>query len=241
MKKIILLFLLSIALLTPSCKNDSSDKGKPSILVIYSYMAIENSICLALDELNYTYTIADTATVDWTTVDFSPYDIVILGLDGVLDSDGNGNGIISTESVANLRTSIIDKGKRLILLGGCVSSPYITGIYNNLFKVSTTSYSWALCASNDLLLLNPDHPLGDGLPDTWNFFDANTATYMYRVTDTAITTIAGNGDGLPVYFHKSYDTGGDLICFIYTPAEMYWYNLLDYAILKTVIKNSINY
>ncbi len=242
MKKMIILFLLSLTVFINGCRDDSSEEKKsPSILVIYSYMAIDNSICRSLDELNYTYTIADSATVDWTTIDFSPYDIVILGLDGVLDSGGNGNGVISTESVMNLRTSIIDKGKRLIIFGGCPSSTFITGIYYNLFKVSTTSYSWALCASNDLLLLNPDHPLAAGLPDTWNFFDANAATYMYRVTDTAITTIAGNGDGLPVFFHKSYNTGGDLICFIYTPAEMYWYNLLDYAIFKTVLKNSITY
>jgi uncharacterized repeat protein (TIGR01451 family) len=197
-----------------------------SILHIYTRDTTD-SVQRAMDELGYTY---DTFSGDdWTGLDFSPYDVVIAGLDG---------GFINPSSLQKLRADVIDRGKRLILLGGTSYQSFALGVDQYLVHNDTTNYGWQISDAPQFTLLDPGHPLAQGLPAAYTFTTTGAAVYQTRVTDADLEPLAANGDGYVNYFRKDYP-GGDLVWFVHTPFEDYWTDPGDYQVLKQIVANTL--
>ncbi|MBN2005647.1 MAG: hypothetical protein JXA21_19975 [Anaerolineae bacterium] len=199
----------------------------PSILHLRT-VNTSASVQRALDKLGYGY---DTRfATDWSNIDFTPYDVVIVGMD---------EGAVNAASIQKLRTDVIDRGKRVIFLGGAAQGPFVEGVNQYLVANVTNNYAWTLTASPHFVLSPSAHPLARGLPSSRNFVTNDARYYQLRVTDPAIETIARNGDNQPAYFRKTYPGGGTLIWFIQSPKSSYWTNPGDFQILKRIIANAM--
>lgn len=214
-------------------------KDPPSILHIYT-VATGGSIQRALDELGYTYSLY--GGIDWTGIDFTPYDIVLIGVDG---------GAVEEASLAKIRSDVIDAGKRAIFFGGTCYQPFALGVDEYLVPNDTNNYCWALPASPHWTVVNSNHPLATGLPATYNFVNPSASYYQLRATDPTLEVVAENGDGHAAFFYKGHTfplpggtgslSGGDLIWFINSPFQNYWQNEADFALLKQVVQNALTY
>ena len=71
----------------------------------------------------------------WTGIDFSPYDIVIVGMDG---------GLAEVADIQKLRTDVIDAGKRLIFLGGTCYQPFAQGMNDYIVLNDVNNYCWTI-------------------------------------------------------------------------------------------------
>ena len=211
-----------------------------AILLIESVNSITNSLRRALNELDYTYNFYHGA--DWTSLDFSPYDIVIAGMDG---------GVINQPSLQKARTEIIDAGKRLIFFGGTCLQNFAMGVNQYLVQNNTTEFCWKKSAIPHFTIVDPASPLAQGLSSPYNFVIDGATWYSIRVTDPNIDAVAVNGDGYTSLFHKIANfpliqggaplSRGDLIWFIHSPFDSYWSNPGDYAYLKQVLNNAIEF
>ena len=209
-----------------------------SILHIYT-RDTTNSVQRALDELGHSYDLFYGD--DWTGIDFSPYDVVIIGMDG---------GEIDQPSIQRIRTDVIDQGKRVIFLGGTQWGNFVLGVNQYLVLNETGNYDWAISSTPHFTLVDPDHLLAHGLPSSYNFVTNYAAFYQLRATDPGIGVIGVNGDGYDVLFHKGMNfpvvgvtsptqAGGDLIWFINSPYDAYWGNQADFNVLKQIIANAL--
>ncbi|MGC9395186.1 MAG: carboxypeptidase regulatory-like domain-containing protein [Anaerolineae bacterium] len=208
----------------PGC----ADPSALSILLLRT-TNLGGSVQRALDELGYVY---DTiyANSDWAGIDFAPYDVVVVGMDG---------GIVTVTSTQKIRTDVIDQGKRVIFFGGSAWPDFVDGVNQYLVTNNTAAYTWTLTTSPHFTLIDPAHSLAQGLPASQDFVNGNARYYQLRVTDPAIEVVAQNGDGYPSYFHKSYSGGGDLVWFIHTAYSSYWSNPADYGLLKQIVANTL--
>lgn len=205
-----------------------ADPSAPSILLIRTE-AVEGSLQRALDELGYSYDSVYAGT-NWTSIDFAPYDIIVIGING---------GTVSAASVQKIRTDVIDQGKRAILFGGTQFSTFANSVNQYLVQNNTASYNWIVTAAPNFTLSNPDHSLAQGLPASYNFVNASARYYMLRATDPTLEVLARNGENQPSYFRKAFASGGDLVWFIHAPQTDYWSNPGDYALLKRVASNTL--
>ncbi|HNT74120.1 MAG TPA: hypothetical protein PKH77_03765 [Anaerolineae bacterium] len=187
------------------------------------------SVQRALDTLGYTY---DTiyAQVDWTGIDFTPYDVVIIGMTG---------GLLNAADIQKIRTDVIDQGKRAIVIGGSYYASFVNGVNQYLVENDTTNYAWTPTASPHFTLIAPHHPLAQGLPITRDFINNDLTSYQLRVTDPAIEIVAQNGDGYPSYFRKTYPGDGELIWFIHRAIGTAWNNPVDLQLLPRLIGNAL--
>ncbi len=219
--------LVNTAILTydaPGC----ADPSALSLLLIRT-TPINGSVQRALDELGYTYDTLD-ALSDWTKIDFTPYDAVIIGADG---------GAISITSTQKIRTDVIDRGKRAVFIGGSQWANFVNGVNQYLVQNNTASYAWAQTASPHFTLTQPAHPLARGLPASRDFVNNGARYYQLRATDPHIEIIARNGDGYPSYFYKTYPGGGDLAWFVQSPSSGYWGDPGDFSLLERIIANAL--
>ena len=247
MRKVLLLGLLSIFFLSGSVFAAYSDAGasqQPTvakaseyvkagadILVIETGLDVENSVCNALDELGYTYDFYDWDFGPVPSIDYSQYDVVIQASDG---------GMVSGTNMDELAAFVAGGGK-LIYLGGSSLSNVVSDIDTYLLDVDTVNYYWTtVTGTPHLQVVNPTHPLAAGLPASYNFGDVSATYYMLRITDATATVVAENGDGYPALVTKNIGSG-ILIWFINSPAEDYWTWASDYTILKTIIRNALEY
>jgi hypothetical protein len=198
------------------------------------------SIQRALSELGFAYGLYQGT--DWTGLDFTPYDVVLIGMDG---------GLVSQASVQAIRTGVIDQGKRVILVGGTNYADFAIGVDQHLVNIDAANHGWMIPDPPTLGLLNTDHPLGARLPTTHTFVDSAAAYYMLRETDPMIDEIAMNGDGVTALFYKDSsfpvvegaapEAGGSLVWFINSASDQYWANEADYRVLKQVLINALGY
>ncbi len=187
------------------------------------------SVQRALNELGYTY---DNiyAYSDWTGIDFTPYDVVIIGMTG---------GLMDIADIQKIRAEVIDRGKRVIFVGGSYYASFVNGVNQYLVANDTANYSWEYSASPHFTLVDPAHPLAQGLPTTRDLVDINATRYQLRVTDPAIEAVAQNGDGHTSYFYKTYPGGGELVWFIHSARGSYWTDPSDFQLLQRIIGNAM--
>jgi hypothetical protein len=192
-----------------------------------------------LTELGYAYDFIFSE--DWTSIDFSPYDVVIIGMDG---------GFILDASVQAVREGVIDQGKRLIFVGGTCVQEFANGVDAYLVSNLTGNFCWNISAPPHWTLVDSGHGLATGLPDSYNFIDQSAAFYQIRVDDPDIEPVAMNGDGFVNYFLKnsafpsaenSLSATGDFIWFANSAFSFYWVNQPDFDLFKQLLGNSVAY
>jgi hypothetical protein len=210
--------------------------GQGSILHLYTADTTE-SIQRALNELGYAYD--SMFAEDWTGIDFSPYDVVIIGMDG---------GFVTGPSLQKVRTDVIDQGKRLILMGGTCVQEFATGVNTYLVLNDTNNFCWSISNTPHWTLVDSGHPLAEDLPDSYNFIEIAAAFYQIRVNDPDIEPVAVNGDGFYNFFLKNSDfpsfagkaaATGDFIWFTNSPFSSYWLNQADFDLFKQALANSV--
>jgi hypothetical protein len=197
--------------------------------VVETYADIEDSVCDILDGIPHAYDFYDTH--DLSTIDFSPYDIIILGMDG---------GQTDQADMAHVAT-YVNAGAKLIIVGGSSLAPFAQGLNDNFIQIDMGNHSWSQVAgAPDLTVVDAGHPLASGLPGTYNFVDSRATYYMARITDVGVRVLAENGDGHPCYVCKPIGAG-EVIYFINSAYDNYWADAGDYAILDTILQNAIEH
>jgi PKD repeat protein len=206
-----------------------------SILLIQTTDTTQ-SVQRALNELGYTYDIFNGS--DWTGIDFTPYDMVLVGMDG---------GLIDQPSVQKIRTDVIDQGKRAFFLGGTCYQNWALGVNQYIVLNNTSDYCWAISSQPHFTIVDPSHPLAQGLPSPYNFINSSAAYYAIRVTDPDIDQVAQNGDGYDSFFYKNTNfpgggnPAGDFCWFIDSVYTSYWTNQADFDVLKQIVNNCLTY
>jgi subtilisin family serine protease len=196
-----------------------------SILVLTT-TDVSQSVGKALTELGYAY---DQINVPpFTGIDFTPYDVVFLTMDG---------GLAEVSDIQLLRTNVIDEGKKLIFLGGTCYQPFAQGVNDYLVQNDVNNYCWQITNPPQWTIIDDTHPLADGLPDQYNYNNSSAGYYSIRVTDPEAEVVAVNGESWPAFFRKATD--GDFIWYIDSVYSSYWADASDFAFLKQLISNSI--
>jgi molybdopterin-binding protein len=203
--------------------------NQADILVLTS-TDVSQSIERVLNEEGLLYDLVYVPPV--TGIDFSPYSIVIMGMDG---------GTFSVADIQALRTGVIDAGKRLIFAGGTCWQEFATGVNDFLILNDTGNYCWTISGTPNWTLTEPSHGLADGLPDSLNFVNSSAAYYQIRVNDPLQEVVGVNGDGWPMYFYKGDYGEGDFMWMIDSAYASYWADPSDYAYFKQTMLNAINY
>jgi hypothetical protein len=184
------------------------------------------SVQQALTDHGITFTLFNGS--DWSGIDLSGYNTVVIGMDG---------GSVNTASVQNI-ANFVNNGGRVIIIGGTCSEEWALAVNTYLLANDVTNYCWSVSSSPQITVTNPAHPLAAGLPGTINFVIAQAGYYATRSTDTATSVAAVNGDGYDVLFSKIIGTG-TLVWFINSAQTAYWSDPADYNILSTIISNAL--
>ena len=200
----------------------------PGDILVLDTTGIATSVAQALTELGYTFTELNDQV--WTDNDFSSYETVIAAMDG---------GAQDADDVAALRTGVIDAGQRLIFLGGDNDTSFQDGVDANLIGIQENT-AWLLGTGDpDMVLLGGGtHGLAGGLPGGYDFVNPSAAFYMARPDAADHTAAAENGHGFHSLLHRDFGAGS-FVWFTNSPNEEYWLNATDYAILKTIVGNSL--
>jgi hypothetical protein len=170
----------------------------------------------------------------WTGIDFTPYDIVFIGMDG---------GGIDQADVAAVRSGVIDAGKRVCWFGGTALPEFAAGVEASIMDIDTVNFFWTISTTPHFTVTNPAHPMAASLPASMNFSNGNAAFYMLRPTDATITVAGDNGDGFDGLFFKG--TGfpgggtGELVWLTNSPFASYWSAPGDMAFLTQVVDNCL--
>ncbi len=194
-------------------------------LLVLTTTSLNNSVLKALQDLGRGYDLVSTA--NFTGIDFTPYQTVVVALDG-----GNVNAA-SCQALANAAAA----GRLLFMLGGTNSAQFYNGVQTYLLS-HTGQTGWATSAPPHLAVVNSADPLANGLPPTTTFSNNNASYYMLRINDPAAAVAVNNGDNHPALVYKPIGAGS-LIYFINSPHQGYWGNSSDYAILKQVVENAL--
>ena len=211
---------------SPSGRTIQHGPGASSILVLNT-TSIVSSVGRALNDLGYTYTEMDTTT--WTGIDFTPYDAVIVTMDG---------GTMEVADVAALRTGVVGAGKNLIMFGGSCWQSFAQGMYQYLVQIDPSNWCWTVSAPPGLHLL-VSNPLTVNLPQDYSWMTAEAGFYMARPIDPAILRVAGNGDHYINYLAKG-SLPVHLIWFTNSPYDGYWTVDSDYQVLKQIVANCLS-
>ena len=170
----------------------------------------------------------------WTGIDFSPYNIVFIGMDG---------GDIDEADVAAVRSGAIDAGVRVCWFGGTALPNFANGVEISLVDIDTANFFWTISSTPHFTLVNPAHPMGASLPGSMNFANPSAAFYMLRPTDAAIQVVGENGDGFDSLFFKGsgFPGGGtgQLVWLTNSPFASYWTIPSDMAFLTQVVDNCL--
>jgi len=169
----------------------------------------------------------------WTGIDFSPYDIVFIGMDG---------GGVDQADVAAVRSNVIDAGKRVCWFGGTALPEFAAGVEASLLDIDP-NFSWQVSSAPHFTLTTPTHPMATSLPASMTFSNSNAAFYMLRPTDASIEVVGENGDGFDNLFFKGsgFPGGGtgELVWLTNSPFAQYWSIPTDMAFLNQVVDNCL--
>lgn len=212
---------------------DDRSPNLQNTILLFETIDTTNTIQLVLNNLGMPFDLISSG--DWSTIDFSPYEIVIFGMDG---------GSAGETEMQTVRTEIIDAGKRACFVGGGASVGFVTGLNNSIIGIDVVDYSWAMSASPHFTLTSPDHFLAEGLPAQTDFVNGGPTYYMARMTDADMAVIATNGDGWPSFVSKrnNFPGGGsgDFRWFTSVPASGYWSDSTDFSFFQQMITNIIS-
>lgn len=169
----------------------------------------------------------------WTGIDFSPYDIVFIGMDG---------GDVDEADVAALRSGAIDAGVRVCWFGGTSLPGFANGVEISLLDIDP-NFSWTISSTPHFTVVNAAHPMAASLPGSMTFASPEAAFYMLRPTDAAIQVAGENGDGFDSLFFKGsgFPGGGtgELVWLTNSPFASYWAVPGDMAFLTQVVDNCL--
>jgi hypothetical protein len=201
-----------------------------SNIAVLTTVGVDNSVRKALNESGYAYDYYFLgAYPNFGSVNFAPYDTIIVALSG---------GLVDEANVSILRNQL-DLGKKVILLGGTNYDPFVNGTNMYLLGINTTNHVWSIPVQPHVKITDTSSQLITGLPSVINFTDSQAAYYNVRVTDTGIDNAAVNGDGYKILFNKKFV--GDLIWFINSPQDPFWNNNTDYQYFKQILINALNF
>ena len=193
-------------------------------IAVISTASVENSVLRILNELGYVY---DYYDIPEFPDDYDRYNIIIQAM--------NGGTNLQIPELAGF----IQRGGRVILLGGSALSTFVEDVNTYLLSVNTTNYSWLpVFGTPDITIVGPDHPLAEGLPSTYDFVDNYATYYMLRITDPEPHVVATNGDGYKAIVTKKLGFGR-FTYFINLPSDWAWTDLGDYDYLKTFMRNAL--
>ncbi|MEN8165326.1 MAG: hypothetical protein ABFS37_14440 [Acidobacteriota bacterium] len=208
------------------------DRILQTTVLVLETISTGGSIQLALTNLAVPYDLINA--IDWTGIDFSPYDTVIVGMDG---------GMMTEASVQAIRTGVIDAGKRACFVGGSAWADFANGVNNNIIGIDVGNFSWAISAAPHFTVTDPTHPLAQGLTSPMTFVNSSAAYYMARMTDADMEVVAVNGDGYPCLVFKGANFpgggSGEFLWFTNSAEEGYWGDAGDLAFLQQVIANFV--
>lgn len=169
----------------------------------------------------------------WTGINFTPYDIVFIGMDG---------GDIDEVDVAAVRSGAIDAGVRVCWFGGTALPGFANGVEISLLDIDP-NFGWVVSSTPHFTVVNPAHPMAASLPGSMTFAEPSAAFYMLRPTDAAITVAGENGDGFDSLFFKGsgFPGGGtgELVWLTNSPFASYWGIPGDMAFLTQVVDNCL--
>jgi len=120
---------------------------KPSILHLTT-TDTTISVERALQELGYPYELIFDYS-DWTWIDFSPYDIVLIGM--------NGSELVEA-SLEKVRTAVVDQGKRVIFVGGSCFDSFGAGVDQYLVPNDQDNHCWKMSWPPQVTVVRPTHP-----------------------------------------------------------------------------------
>lgn len=218
---------------TSSSPSSWTSLGKPDLItnsnsvLVLTTTTLDSSILKALNEIGVSYDYINTST--FASVDMSPYQAIIVGMDGGYPVESDVLALANAASA----------GKTVIMVGGTNYSNYYNGMNLHLLQHSGATGWTTVSGSPHLTVTQPGHPLATDLPATYNFANLSATYYMIRITDTAATTVAVNGDGHPAIVQKNIGSG-NLVYFVSSPGSSYWYNPDDYAIMRKVLQNALD-
>src|SRR5262249_38901615 len=150
--------------------------------------------------------------------DFTPYQTIIVAMNGGLISEA------SCQALANAASG----GRLLLMVGGSNWQPYYDGLQSYLLQ-HTGELGWTTSLAPHLSVVNPSDPLAALLPPSYSYVEVGASYYMLRIADPAAAVAAENGDHHPVLVHKSIGAG-TLVYFTSPPSDYYWANAPDFAI-----------
>ncbi len=198
-----------------------------SVLVVETGVPVQNSIGRALNELGVPFDLFQGG--DFSGVDLSPYDHVILGMDG---------GLVNNASLQRLADWARSGGCAHIYGGTCIFE-YAQALNQHLVMNDQNNWCWAIVGGvPDVTITNAGHYMANGLPATYNFVDVSASYYQTRITDPAFQAAARNGDGYNMLGSKPIGAGNFDTC-INSAFEGYYTNPTDYNWLKQVVANML--
>jgi hypothetical protein len=210
----------------PDAEGWVSQRGG-NVLVIQTGGPIQNSINRALNELAVLFDFFQGS--DFSGVDFSPYDHVILGMDG---------GLVGGPSMQHLAEWARLGGCAHIYGGTCIFE-YAQALNLYFLENDQNNWCWTIVGGvPDVTITNASHYLATGLPATYNFVDVGASFYQTRSTDGALQVAARNGDGYNMLGSKPFLAGNFDIC-INSAQDVYYSNPTDYNWLKQVVANML--
>ena len=221
--KLFMVLFMIIMISTAAKIPNASSQAK---IALVATADVSNSVHKALDEMGRPFDYFDTK--DFSAVNFSQYNAVIVAMDG---------GNVEEPSIVNI-ANYANAGGNLIMLGGTALPSFANAVNTYLLDIDETDYEWESSVTPHLIVTNPNHPLSKGLPDTYNYVNKLASQYMIRSQDAAAQVVAQNGDGFAALFQKRLGSGR-LNWFINSPWDVHWADANDYNILKTILMGAL--
>src|SRR5262245_11411454 len=179
-----------------------------SRLLLLTTTSVSASVERVLGELGRPYDYV--LTEDFTSVDLTPYDTIIVAMDG---------GFVEEADVQALANAAAGN-RALIILGGTNYEPYYQGVQAYLLS-NQGMPGWTVSQMPHWQVVDASDPLAAGLPGSGNFASLAASYYMLHIADAAAAQAARNGDGWPILVHKSIGVG-QMVYFTHSPYTEYW-------------------
>lgn len=186
------------------------------------------SIERALNELGVGYDVYTTGG-GFAGVDLSPYNQVILAMDGGTPVDPD----------IRHAADYVRDGGHFHIYGGTCWFDYAVAMNTHLFLNNTGDYCWTtVFGAPDVTVDDAGNYLAQGLAATYNFIDQSASYYQLRMTDAGANVAAHNADQWPILSWKMVGAGSADIC-TNSSYAFYYTNDADYQWLKQVVRNML--
>lgn len=203
--------------------------GPAGEVLVVRTASVSASIETSLLEIDVPF--SSVLTSDFGSVDFGPYDTIVVGMDG---------GALGDDDALALREAM-DAGKRVVAFGGAPTSTFAEAVAEHLVDVDTSETHWTRPASPHFELVDAAHPLARRLPESHDFTllpdqTRSAADYMLRIIDEDAHVVARNGDGHPALVSVE---DGALVWMVNTPWGALWGDPADTLMLDQLLSNAL--